>query len=78
MAGWMARQYGVNFASYEREGKMTTWYGGKAFRRVHAIVAIQPGRTKADLRSAFASLLTPTSDADRASTAPGWNAGDAC
>ena len=48
MAGRMARQYGVNFASYEREGKMTTWYGGKAFRRVHAIVAIQPGRTKAD------------------------------
>ena len=24
MAGRMARQYGVNFASYEREGKMTT------------------------------------------------------
>jgi hypothetical protein len=38
----VARYYGVKFASYEREGKMTICYDGEAFRRVLTLSAAGP------------------------------------
>lgn len=45
----VARHYGVKFASYEREGKMTICYDGEAFRRVLAMKSSQEQRARAAL-----------------------------
>ena len=45
----VARGYGVNFASYEREGKMTICYDGEAFRRVLAMKSQPEQRARAAL-----------------------------
>ncbi|MES2939781.1 MAG: hypothetical protein V4864_19015 [Pseudomonadota bacterium] len=46
----VAAQYGVRFASYEREGRMQVCYDGEAFRRVLAL----PARPQQQARAALA------------------------
>jgi len=45
----VATRYGVNFKSYEREGRMQVCYDGEAFRRVLAMDSSAPQRARAAL-----------------------------
>jgi hypothetical protein len=55
----VARRYGVNFASYEREGKMTICYDGEAFRRVLAMKSNQEQRARAALALTRTECVDP-------------------
>jgi hypothetical protein len=55
----VARNYGVNFASYEREGKMTLCYDGWAFRRVLAMQSTQEQRARAALALTRTECVDP-------------------
>ncbi len=55
----VARSYGVNFASYEREGRMTICYDGWAFRRVLAMPATQEQRARAALALTRTECVDP-------------------
>ena len=55
----VARHYGVNFASYEREGKMTICYDGEAFRRVLAMKSSQEQRARAALALTRTECVDP-------------------
>jgi hypothetical protein len=55
----VARDYGVNFASYEREGKMTICYDGWAFRRVLAMKSSQEQRARAALALTRTECVDP-------------------
>ena len=55
----VARGYGVNFASYEREGKMTICYDGWAFRRVLAMKSVPEQRARAALALTRTECVDP-------------------
>jgi hypothetical protein len=55
----VARGYGVNFASYEREGKMTICYDGEAFRRVLAMKSASEQRARAALALTRTECVDP-------------------
>jgi hypothetical protein len=55
----VARNYGVNFASYERDGKMTLCYDGWAFRRVLAMQSTQEQRARAALALTRTECVDP-------------------
>ena len=55
----VARHYGVNFASYEREGKMTICYDGEAFRRVLAMKSAPEQRARAALALTRTECVDP-------------------
>ena len=55
----VARGYGVNFASYEREGKMTICYDGEAFRRVLAMKSQPEQRARAALALTRTECVDP-------------------
>ena len=55
----VARHYGVNFTSYEREGKMTICYDGEAFRRVLAMKSNQEHRARAALALTRTECVDP-------------------
>ena len=51
----VATRYGVNFRSYEREGRMQVCYDGEAFRRVLALESDPAQRARAGARARGAS-----------------------
>lgn len=55
----VARQYGIGFASYEREGRMTICYDGEAFRRVLALPSNQEQRARAALALTRTECVDP-------------------
>ena len=55
----VARQYGVSFASYERDGKMTLCYDGEAFRRVLAMKSGPEQQARAALALTRADCVDP-------------------
>src|SRR6478609_7611231 len=55
----VVRDYGVNFASYEREGKMTICYDGWAFRRVLAMKSSPEQRARAALALTRTECVDP-------------------
>ncbi len=55
----VARHYGVNFASYEREGKMTICYDGEAFRRVLAMKSAPEQQARAALALTRTECVDP-------------------
>ena len=55
----VARHYGVNFASYEREGRMTICYDGEAFRRVLALQSASEQRARAALALTRTECVDP-------------------
>ena len=55
----VARHYGVNFASHERQGKMTICYDGEAFRRVLALKSAPEQRARAALALTRAECVDP-------------------
>ena len=55
----VARQYGVGFASYERDGRMTICYDGEAFRRVLAMLSNPEQRARAALALTRTECVDP-------------------
>ncbi|MFC5500281.1 hypothetical protein ACFPOE_22250 [Caenimonas terrae] len=55
----VARHYGVNFASYERDGRMTICYDGEAFRRVLAMKSVPEQRARAALALTRTECVDP-------------------
>jgi hypothetical protein len=70
----VARHYGVRFASYEREGRMTICYDGEAFRRVLAMKSAPEQRARAALALTRVDCVDPNLQPLQRAQVDAWRA----